>query len=86
MSDSRPDRDALPDETASRTADRATPPRRIDGIDHGAEPGYSTRTNPHDESGSGETAARTVGLMSGMFLPAIVLAVIALVVILLFVL
>jgi hypothetical protein len=42
--------------------------------------------NPHDEEGSMETAARAGGAMTGMFLPAVIVAIVAIVVILYFVL
>ena len=45
-----------------------------------------TAPNPHDERGTGKTAARATGTMTGMFLPAVILAIIAIAIILFFVL
>jgi hypothetical protein len=45
-----------------------------------------TAPNPHDEGGSAKTAAETTGAAAGMFLPAIIIAIVAIVIILYFVL
>lgn len=89
MSDSTPKRDVLPDDTAPEAYDRPTTAR---GEEHTGNPGTEPferrdeRTNPHGEAGAPETAARTGGLMAGMFFPVVIVAVIALIVILFFVL
>jgi hypothetical protein len=45
-----------------------------------------TAPNPHDERGAEQTAARATGAITGMFFPVVILAIIAIVVILFFVL
>jgi hypothetical protein len=61
-------------------------------VDSGAKPvddrgGFrDTAPNPHDERGAEQTAARATGAITGMFFPVVILAIIAIVVILFFVL
>jgi hypothetical protein len=43
-----------------------------------------TAPNPHDERGAEQTAARATGAITGMFFPAVILAIIAIAVILYF--
>jgi hypothetical protein len=45
-----------------------------------------TAPNPHDEEGAPQTAARTTAAITGMFLPAVIVAIVAIVIILYFVL
>lgn len=45
-----------------------------------------TAPNPHDEAGAEQTAARAAGTITGMFFPVVIIAVVAIVVILFFVL
>jgi hypothetical protein len=45
-----------------------------------------TAPNPHDEAGTEQTAARATGAITGMFFPVVIVAIVAIVVILYFVL
>ncbi len=45
-----------------------------------------TAPNPHDEEGAEQTAARATGAITGMFFPVVIVAVVAIIVILFFVL
>jgi len=84
MSDSNPKRDVFPEDTQPRNVDPVDAGARY--VEGGMDPrseggsggvGDTVRTNPHDEQGSEMTAARTVGTMSGMFFPVIIIAVVA---------
>lgn len=69
MSDSNPKRDVFPEETRPRNVGpgEAAPPQT-----DAREPDQE-RPNPHDEAGAPKTATQTAGLMTGMFLPTVII-------------
>ena len=91
MSDSNPKRDVFPEETRPRNTGPGEPAsgQSEAGMRVGrgeAKDGETDRTrpNPHDESGAPKTATQTAGLMTGMFLPTVIVFVVGLAVILYF--
>lgn len=90
MSDARPKRDVIPEETAPETTEpttqsRVSSPAGDAGVsgNRGFDPGHDReeRPNPHDDEHAPSTAAQAGGLMAGMFFPTIIIFIIALAVI-----